>query len=124
VELEPGVHRFRFESGSDCCQDLEYAVRIPAGASPYVLSRTLPFRPARLYVVSDVPADVRVSAGAGGAARGRTREIVSVPMAGADDVREVSVRAPGYAPYSAMVRLEAGQLAEHPVRLRPSDSPP
>ena len=84
----------------------------------------LPFRDARLYVVSNAPGDVSVASGSGAGARGRTREILSVPMRRAEDTRRIAIGAPGYARYTASVRLRAGALTEQRVTLIPEAAPP
>jgi len=109
VELSPGVHRFRIapgEGAAGCCESLDFSVRIPPGNGPHILTRRLPFRPARLYVVSNRPADVSVD---GGKARGRAREVIAVPMGSFVDVVPITVTAQGFVPYTSSVRLRANQ---------------
>lgn len=119
VELEPGPHTFRFEAPSGCCEPLELQVRVPPGETPYPLSARLPFRPARLYVAS-IPADVSIAPGRGPAAGGRTRNVISVPMAAAEEIREFRVTAEGHEVYTGRVTLRAGELREVPAALRPA----
>jgi serine/threonine-protein kinase len=119
VELSPGPHTFRFEAPSGCCEPLELQVRIPPGDEPYTLPARLPFRPARLYVTA-MPADVEVVAGRGAAARGRTRAVISIPMATAEEVREFRVTAAGHEVYTSRVPLRAGELKTVSAELRPT----
>jgi serine/threonine-protein kinase len=119
VELPPGLHTFRFDAPSGCCEPLELQVRIPPGDDPYTLPARLPFRPARLYVTA-MPADVEVLAGRGDAARGRTRAVISIPMATAEEVREFRVTAAGHEVYTSRVPLRAGELKTVSAELRPT----
>lgn len=119
VELPPGLHTFRFDAPSGCCEPLELQVRIPPGDDPYPLPARLPFRPARLYVTA-MPADVEVLAGRGDAARGRTRAVISIPMATAEEVREFRVTAAGHEVYTSRVPLRAGELKTVSAELRPT----
>ena len=124
VSLRPGPHRFRFESGASCCRDIEFVLRVPPGRGPFVVARALPFRPARLYIVSPVPAEVEVSRGSGEAASGRAREILSVPMARASEPRRVTVRFAEGPQQSIDLRLIAGGLTEHRVTFTPNPPAP
>ena len=124
VTLTPGRHTFRVVSGTDCCEDRTITREVPPGESPLSVSLVLPFRDARLYVVSNAPGDVSVASGSGAGARGRTREILSVPMRRAEDTRRIAIGAPGYARYTATVRLRAGALTEQRVTLAPEAAPP
>jgi peptidoglycan hydrolase-like protein with peptidoglycan-binding domain len=122
TELSPGRHRIVFKSGGDCCLDTEFTVKIPPGPGTTVVARRLPLRPAGLYVVTNVPAAVKVG---DGAVKGRAREVLRVPME--DDFEQVvrlTVTAPDHADYTGGVRLRAGRVAEVNVRLEPSESPP
>jgi serine/threonine-protein kinase len=119
IELPPGLHTFRFDAPSGCCEPLELQVRIPPGDDPYPLPARLPFRPARLYVTA-MPADVEVLAGRGDAARGRTRAVISIPMATAEEVREFRVTAAGHEVYTSRVPLRAGELKTVSAELRPT----
>jgi hypothetical protein len=81
-----------------------------------VVSAKLPFRPARIYVVSDVPADVSLD----GAAVGRTRSLINVPIARRyTERRRISVTAPGYEAYTGSIQLRAGQVTQLDVNLKP-----
>jgi serine/threonine-protein kinase len=117
VELSPGLHRFRLapgEGAQGCCEPLDFSVRIPPGSGPHVLAKRLPFRPARLYVVSNHPADVLVG---NGKARGRTRELIAVPMDAFATGMPITVTRPGFVPYTSSVRLRANQDATVSVEL-------
>jgi eukaryotic-like serine/threonine-protein kinase len=122
MELAPGRHRVVFASGGDCCLDAEFTVQVPPGPGTTVIERQLPLRPAGLYVVSNVPADVTVG---DGLAKGRAREVLRVPMKGdVEDVVRLTVTAPGHADYTGGVRLRAGRVAEVGVRLEPREDTP
>lgn len=118
VELTPGLHTFRFDAPSGCCEPLDLQVRIPPGEGPFALPARLAFRPARLYVTA-MPADVEVLAGRGEAARGRTRGVISIPMTTAEEVREFRVTAAGHEVYTSRVPLRAGELKTVSAELRP-----
>jgi hypothetical protein len=70
-----------------------------------------------VYVASNVPADVSID----GVGVGRARSLLSVPRLRAlAERRQISVSAPGYAPYSGIVELRAGEVTELDLRLEPS----
>ena len=109
VELEPGRHRFRIFGAADCCLDTDFSLTVPPGREPFVLARTLEFRPARLYVEANVPADVVVD---DGAVRGRSRSIISVPLGrSVEETHRITVTAPGHQPFTTTVRLKANVVA-------------
>ncbi len=116
VMLTPGRHTFRVVGAADCCEEQTVSRDIPGGQEPFELSMRLAYRAARLYVVANVPGDVAIT-GAGGTVRGRTREILSVPMVGMDDTRRLTVTAEGHQVYTGVARLRAGQLTEHRASL-------
>lgn len=119
TELAPGRHTFVFESGADCCGDVEFQRRIPPGPGTTVVSKQLPVRPAGLYVISNAPGDVEVG---DGLARGRTREVLRVPMEGdVERVVRIAVTASQHDDYTGAVRLRAGQVVETHVRLEPAE---
>jgi eukaryotic-like serine/threonine-protein kinase len=124
VELEPGRHRFRFVAGTVCCQDSELLVDVAAGDSPLVIRRVLPFNAARLYVVSSVPADVRVELEDAPAVTGRARELLPVPMNRLEQSARILVTAPGHRPHSGQVRLRAGEVVRAQVALQPEAASP
>lgn len=118
LELEPGAHTFRFVGAHGCCVEQEVTLDVPAGPGQTVVPVKLPFRAARLYIVGDVPADVRVG---DGVAEGRTRSLINVPITRAlIESQQISVTAPGYAPYTGTVQLRAGQVTQLNVDLVPS----
>lgn len=122
VKLPPGRHSFRFVGARDCCRDKVVEVRVRPGPGEQVLSPRLQFKPASLYVVSNVPADVTV---ADGLAKGRTRSVFQVPVERSlTERRRISVTAPGYRAYTGYVQLRAGHMASETVKLVPSDSSP
>jgi eukaryotic-like serine/threonine-protein kinase len=122
TKLEPGRHRFVFQSGGDCCLDAEFVMSIPPGPGTTVVARKLPLRPAGLYVRSNVPAAVKVGEGR---AQGRAREVLRIPMDGdLEEVVRLTVTAPGQGVYTGAVRLRAGRVAEVDVQLEPTEGAP
>lgn len=118
VSLPPGAHRFKFVGGHDCCVELELTETIPPGPGTTTLAPRLKFRPAALYVVSNVPADVRVG---DGSASGRSRTVIDVPLEQRlRETRTVIVSAAGHTEVTLEVQLSAGQLATVPVQLKPA----
>jgi hypothetical protein len=118
IELQPGQHTFRFVGAHECCEERVVSVDIPPGPGQTVLDPKLPFRPARVYVACDVPADVVLD---DNLASGRTRSFIQVPVEEhLIEKRRISVTAPGYEPYTGTVELRAGQVAQVPVVLKPS----
>lgn len=128
VTLPPGRHSFRVVGGANCCVERTVTRDIPPGEGVFELPLTLEFRPASVYVVANVLGDVQVTGSGEAPARGRTREILSVPMARADDTRRLTVTAEGHRVYTGVIRLRAGQLTEHRATLElataPTDVPP
>ncbi|MFW6087761.1 MAG: hypothetical protein ACODAG_11195, partial [Myxococcota bacterium] len=119
TELAPGRHTFAFESGADCCRDVKFVRTIPPGPGTTVISKQLPVRPAGLYVVSNAPGDVEVG---DGLAKGRTREVLRVPMEGdVERVVRIAVTASQHGDYTGAVRLRAGRVVETRVRLEPAE---
>jgi serine/threonine-protein kinase len=120
VELPPGKHSFHFVGAHGCCTDQTVDMEIPGGPGVTVIRAKLAFREARLYVVSDVPADIEVD---DGFAKGRTRSLVNVPVERNQvENRRISVTAPGYEPYTGTVQLRAGKVTQLTVDLLPSGS--
>ena len=118
VELEPGPHTFLFVGAHECCEERLVSMEIPPGPGQTVIDPKLRFRPARVYVACDVPADVVLDEGL---ASGRTRSFIQVPVEEhLVEKRRISVTAPGYEPYTGTVELRAGQVAQVPVVLKPS----
>jgi hypothetical protein len=118
IDLEPGPHTFRFVGAHECCEERVVTVDIPPGPGQTVVDPKLPFRPARVYVACDVPADVVLD---DGLASGRTRSFIQVPVEERlIEQRRISVTAPGYEPYTGTVQLRAGQVAQVQVVLKPS----
>lgn len=115
VTLPTGRHRFSFVGNDECCRDATFDVSIPAGDGNFRLSRTLEFRPASVYIRSNTPGDVTVN----GVARGRTREVLEVPLNRASDTVNIEVTAPGHRPYTGVLRLRAGRMDELAVTLSP-----
>ncbi len=121
TELRPGPHHFKLVGGAGCCIDADFSVTIPPGQAPFVIQRTLGYRPAYVYVISNVAADVEVEGGV----HGRSREIIQVPLeGGAVEARQITVTAPGHRRYTGTVRLQAGRDTQVQVTLLPSGSPP
>ena len=118
VELRPGMHRFKLTGAHDCCVDEEVALRIPPGPGTTVLKHRLSFRPAALYVVTNVPANVTVD---NNRSTGRTRSVIKVPHENSlEEIHEVELSAPGYQPHTQSVKMRAGQLSTVKVTLVPA----
>ena len=119
VELKPGMHTFRFIGARDCCTDKVLQLKVRPGPGRQVLSPTLKFRPASLFVKSRVPADVKVE---DGLASGRANTLFNVPVERSlVETRRISVTAPGYRGYTGNVQLHAGQVKRKTVELQPID---
>jgi serine/threonine-protein kinase len=120
VELEPGMHRFRFVGAHDCCVDADFSVRVPQGSTPFPIAPRLKFRPAGLYVVTDTPANVLID---GGKISGRSRSVIQVPhLADLVEVHRIQVSAEGRRDHFQEVRLQAGQVVTVQVAMKTSDS--
>jgi hypothetical protein len=121
LELPAGRHSFRFIGAHDCCEERVVDIEVPAGPGETVVAAKLPFRPARVYVVSDVPADVQID---DGAAVGRTRSLINVAIERSYiERRRISVTAPGREAYTGSIQLRAGQVTQLDVVLKPSAAP-
>lgn len=119
VELPAGMHRFHFVGAHGCCKERTIDVEIPPGPGETVVSARLEFRDARLYVVSNVHADVVLD---DGALTGRTRSLLAVPMKRRqDEQHRISVTASGYEPYTGYVQLRAGEVTQLDISLEPSE---
>ena len=121
VELEPGVHRFKFVGAHDCCIDEEISVKVPAGArDTFDRGAAARFRPAGLYVVTDTPANVSVD---GGKVSGRSRSVIQVSgMNGPVELHSIRISAEGHREHVQDVRLRAGQVVTVEVAMKASDS--
>jgi len=116
IDLEPGVHRFKFVGAHDCCIDEEISVKIPPGLGTYTVARRLKYRPAGLYVVTAAPANVFVD---GGAISGRSRSVIQVPdLTDLIEVHRIRVSAEGHRDHVQEVRLQAGQVVTVEVELQ------
>jgi tRNA A-37 threonylcarbamoyl transferase component Bud32 len=117
VELKPGVHRFKLIGAHDCCVDEEITLRVPPGPGTTALRHRLKFRPAALYVVTNVPANVTVD---DGRSTGRSRSVIKVPHENElEEIHEVKLSAPGYQEHIEKVEMRAGQLSTVKVTLVP-----
>ena len=120
LDLPPGAHTFRFVGAHECCEDAVLQMEIPPGPGETVVHAKLAFRDARLYVASNVPADVSLD----GQVVGRALGLINVPLGrGLSERRKISVTATGHAPYTGYVQLRAGQVAQLEVTLLPSAAP-
>lgn len=115
VELLPGEHRFRFVGAHDCCVDDEFTRVIEPGSEPVVIDHRLSFRPAGLYVVTNVLANVTVD---GGQVHGRARSVIDVPQSALMESHTVEVTAKGYMLEQRSVQLRAGEVREITLELR------
>jgi hypothetical protein len=117
VELPPGRHSFRFVGAEQCCEDDVVELDVPPGPGESVVRARLAFRDARLYVSSNVPADVALD----DAPVGRALSLISVPMERNRVMRrKISVTAAGHKPYTGHVQLRAGEVAQLKIALVPS----
>jgi len=115
ITLKPGTHSFRFVGAHDCCEEEQLELRIPPGDEPFVVQKSLRFKPATLYVVSDTAADVWVD---GGRVKGRTNDLIAVPeLRALSEMHDIRVSADGRQDHSQAVRLTAGKVAEVRVAL-------
>jgi serine/threonine protein kinase len=120
VELAPGPHSFRFVGAHECCEDSVVQIEVPPGPGETVVRAKLAFRDARLYVASNVPADVSLD----GERVGRALGIINVPLGrGLSERRKISVTATGRTAFTGYVQLRAGQVAQLEVTLLPSAEP-
>jgi serine/threonine protein kinase len=121
LELAPGSHTFRFVGAHACCDDAVVHMEVPPGPGETVVRAKLAFRDARMYVSSNVPADVSLD----GEPAGRALSLISVPLnRSLLERRKISVTAAGHAPYTGYVDLRAGQVAQLEVTLLPSAPSP
>lgn len=104
--LANGPHTFRLVGAADCCEETTWTETLSPGRSPVLLRKSLRFKPARVYVVTNVPADVDVQ----GRVRGRSREVLSVPLDALEERLSVRLSAPGYVETSIPLTLRAGKL--------------
>jgi hypothetical protein len=117
LELPPGMHTFRFVGAHQCCDDALVQLDVQPGPGETVVPAKLTFRDARLYVSSNVPADVSLD----GEAAGRALSLISVPLSRSLlERRKILVTAAGHEPYTGYVELRAGQVAQLEVTLLPS----
>jgi hypothetical protein len=115
VELQPGMHRFKFVGAHDCCIDEEVSIKIPPGDDPYAITRRLKFRPAGLYVVTNPPSNVVVDHGA---VSGRSREVIQISdMSDLVETHHIRITAEGHEDKVQDVRLQAGQVVTVEVPL-------
>lgn len=116
LEIEPGLHTFRFVGAHQCCDDAVVQVDVPAGPGETEVRAKLSFRDAALYVASNVPADVSLD----GVAMGRALSVIKVPLTRSVlERRKISVTATGHEPYTGYVQLRAGEVAQFEVTLPP-----
>ena len=122
IELDPGMHRFKFVGAHDCCIDEEISISVPPGDDPFPISRRLKFRPAGLYVVTESPANVVVD---DGAVSGRSRSVIQISdMSDLVETHHIRITSEGHEDRLQDVRLQAGQVVtvEVPMSKRHEDS--
>ena len=104
VELSPG--RYHIQMRGSCCEEADFSFVVPPGPpnEPVSLQRQLRFKPAQLYVVSNVEGEVRVN----GERVGNTHTFIPVPMERLEEQVQISVTSPGYRAYTATRTLTAG----------------
>lgn len=119
LKLEPGKHHVVVVGAAGCCEELKTEVNVQPGNGPITLPLKLKFKPAGIYVASNVPADVSVG---NGLAEGRTRNTIFAETGGRL-IRTVSVKvtAEGHETYDEQVTLQAGEVKELRVTLTKSD---
>lgn len=117
LELEPGKHTLVAVGAAGCCEDLKTEFTVAPGTGNMTLPVRLKFKPAGIYVASNVPADVLVG---DGLAEGRSRNTIFA-QTGGRLTRSVPVKvtAPGHTPYNGQVVLQAGEVKELRVTLSP-----
>jgi eukaryotic-like serine/threonine-protein kinase len=120
LELEPGMHRFKFVGAHDCCIDEEVSLKVPAGEGTFEVARRLKLRPAGLYVVTNTPANVSIDEGK---ISGRSRSLIQVPdLSELVETHHIRVTASGHHDHVQDVRLTAGQVVTVEVSMKDQDS--
>jgi serine/threonine-protein kinase len=120
VELEPGMHRFKFVGAHDCCIDEEVNLTVPPGEGAFEVARRLKLRPAGLYVVTNTPANVEID---DGRISGRSRSLIQVPdLSELVETHHIRVTASGHHEHVQDVRLQAGQVVTVEVAMKDQDS--
>jgi hypothetical protein len=115
LDLPPGDHVFEFQGAHDCCVDEKITVKIPPGPGTTTVAHRLKFRPAGLFVASNVPANVVVDQGA---VSGRAFSVIHVPQpTGMFETHEIRVTADGHKDVVREVRLRAGQVESVQIKL-------
>ncbi|MBN1655366.1 MAG: serine/threonine protein kinase [Deltaproteobacteria bacterium] len=115
IELSPGIHTIKIIGAYECCFDQEFQVEVPSSPGTTVIERKLEYRPAGLYVVSDVPANISVD---DGKVLGRVRNVIQIPhQYGMIETHRIMVTANGYKPYTQDVQLQAGRVETVNVEL-------
>jgi eukaryotic-like serine/threonine-protein kinase len=120
LDLAPGPHVFKFIGAHECCVDEQVTLEIPPGPGTTVMAHRLRYRPAGLYVVSNIPANVVVDDGT----RGRSRSVIQVAQP--EDMfatHVVRVSAEGHQEVVREVRLRAGQVETIEVSLQKTAEP-
>ena len=128
VRLKPGRHDFAFQPGAELVPPYDPAPRrtsflVRPGSGPISIPVRLNLQPARLYVVSNVPARVHMEGGPHGSA-GRLRTVLFVPMEQRRARRSYTVTASGYSAYTGHVILRAGaDTVENVILVRTEGGP-
>ena len=116
IELEPGMHRFKFVGAHECCIDEEVSIKIPPGEEPFAITKRLKFRPAGLYVVTNVPSATVVVDD--GAVSGGSRDVIQISdMSDLVETHHIRITAEGHEDKVQDVRLQAGQVVTVEVAL-------
>ncbi|MCG8557811.1 MAG: protein kinase [Proteobacteria bacterium] len=122
IELPPGEHEFAFIADHECCFDQRFRLRIPPGPGVTTVRKRLALRPAGLYVVCNVPANVRVD---DSKTSGRSRSVLSIPLEhDRTEVHQITVTASGYRDYTRKVQLRAGRVETVKCSLEPASTAP
>src|SRR5690606_9933200 len=116
----PGPHTLRIEPDEQSRSVYEartLSVRVEPGEGEQEIAVSMQLQPAPLYVESTVPGQVNVQ----NRVRGRTNELLRVPMLRERETLRVTVEAPGYRPATFVTEpLSAGgTTVETRVELEP-----
>jgi tRNA A-37 threonylcarbamoyl transferase component Bud32 len=126
VELDVGRrYAIRVVPGDRIRQQFEdrvFTVEIPSGAGDHILPLRLPLAKARLFVRTSTGVQVDVGRGR---VRGRTNDILDIPMDRPDESLRVVVSADGYESYDRVHPFRSGaETLELVVELTPSGATP
>jgi len=117
MALSVGEHSIKFAPRDpECCFEASWKVKVPPGNKPYRIGRSLKWKPAKLLVNSNTPANVVV------ADHGQTRTgmSMSIPIKRGPEKRvSIEVIARGHMSVKKDLTLRAGKTTSIDVNLRP-----